>query len=194
MRVKESIASSIRPLVEKFQSLSSRERSLILGGVLVAIPIFAYQIAIVPAKEAFTKQTVEFEKLNQDLKALPHVLDRYKKFKARKEQLEQEFREVEIKEGEQSLLETILSNKVEPGFDISPTQTTPFGGTYEQASFNVRFTVSSLNVLVEILNEISTGKKRMLLTTLSLSKDTAGEKLRVELGVSSIRQNRSASA
>ena len=110
MRIKERVISSLEPVTAKFQALSSRERSLILGGIMLAIPILLYEMAVVPAREAFSEQTQAYEKISQDLKALPHVLDRYKRFKARKEQLEQEFREVEIKEGEQSLLENILSN------------------------------------------------------------------------------------
>lgn len=188
MRIKEQLFTSIQPVFTWARSLSFREKILIGSGIAAIIPIAIYQIAYLPTLEAFKDQTISLEKVSQDLKTVPHILDRYRRFKAKKDQIENEFRQVEIKEGEQSLLENILSGKVDSGFDITPISTTNFGGSYEQANFNVRFTTTSLASVVDILSEISTGKKRMLLTNLSLSKDSSGEKLRVELGVSSIRQ------
>ena len=85
-------------------------------------------------------------------------------------------------------MKNILSGKVDAGFDITPGQTRAFGGSYEQAAFTVRFSTSSLSTLVDLLKEITTGAKRMLLTSLAVSKDPSGERLRVEISVSSIRQ------
>lgn len=191
MRLKElknRFFLKVRPVTDWFRALTLREKALIGGGIAVAIPIMLYQGIYLPTVAAFSAQSDLLETISQDLKTVPHILDRYKRLKGKKDQIENEFRQVEIKEGEQSLLENILSGKVDPGFDITPISTTNFGGSYEQANFNVRFSTGSLSNVVDILSEISTGKKRMLLTNLNLSKDSSGEKLRVELGVSSIRQ------
>lgn len=186
MRV--AIARYTAPLMNWFSNLSQREKFLIGGGICAIIPIFAYQLAYLPIKELFTTQSQTLAKLEEDYKTVPFILDRYKRFHAKKSQIEDEFREVEIKEGEQSFLENILSGKVDAGFDIAPGQARTFGGNYEQAPFNVRFSTASLAGLVDVLTEISTGKKRLLITSLNVSRDTNGDKLRVELAVSSIRQ------
>ena len=165
-----------------------REKVLIYGGLGVLIPLFLNQLAIKPVIGAFQDQTQTLEQLRQDFQTTPFILDRYRKVAQKKQDIENEFKQVEIKEGEQSLLETILTGKVDAGFDITPGQTRGFGGSYEQASFQVRFTTTSLSTLVDLLKEITTGAKRMLLTSMSISKDASGEKLRVELSVSSIRK------
>lgn len=175
------------------KNLSLRERLLLIGGVIVLIPVLLYKMAYLPSYEAFSAQYQTLTKLQEDYKTIPFILDRYKRSRTKKEQIENEFKEVEIKEGEQSHLETILSGKVDSGFDISPAPSQAFGGNYEQAIFNVRFTTQSIESLVKVLTEVSTGDKRMLITSLNLSKDINGEKLRVELGVSSIRQIKAAS-
>ena len=188
MRVKAKILEVLDPGIKGFKRLSSREQFIIVGGISLIIPVALYQTMYIPAYDAFVEQSETIKRIQQDFSTVPFVLARYKKLKAKKDHIEEEFKQVEIKEGEQSLLENLLSGKVEAGFDITPMPPQPFGGNYEQANFSVRFTTSSLSNVVDILTEISTGKKRMLLTTMSLSKDSTGEKLRVELGVSSVRQ------
>jgi hypothetical protein len=180
-------------VLKKFESLSQREQYLVLGGFAVVIPLFLHALLIKPVIENFREQRVALEQLDSDFKTIPFVLDRYRKFARKKTDLEREFKQVEIKEGEQSLLENILSGKVDPGFDITAGQTRNFGGNYEQAAFTVRFSTSRLATVVELLTEITSGAKRMLLTSLSISRDPSGEKLRVEISVSSIRQVKASS-
>lgn len=170
------------------RSRTSRERGIIVLAIASLVPIMAYELVIVPAKNAFAAQTQTIEKLTEDYKTVPFILDRYRRFQSSKDRIETEFRQVEIKEGEQSLLEGILSGKVDDGFVISPGQTRAFGGEYEQAGFNVRFTTGSVQSLANVLTDITTGNKRMLITSITVTKDPNGDKLRIEAGVSSIRR------
>jgi hypothetical protein len=181
----------VNKIFQYYQNLSQREKLLVIGGVLVLAPLFINTLLIKPIYEKFKAQTAALAQLESDIKTVPFILDRYRRFAAKKTDLENEFKQVEIKEGEQSLLENIVSGKVDPGFDITAGQTRNFGGSYEQAAFTVRFSISSLSTLVDLLKEITTGAKRMLLTSLTISKDPSGEKLRVEISVSSIRQIKS---
>jgi hypothetical protein len=183
-----NIKKYIESLLGWYNGLSSREKLLIWAGVLALTPIFISELVVSPVKQVFVTQSQQLESLKSDLKTVPHILDRYRKVSKKKQDIEKEFQQVEIKEGEQTLLETILSGKVDAGFDINPGVIRAFGGNYEQASFSVRFTITSLNGLIDLLTEISTGAKRMLLTSLSVSKDPSGDRLRVEISVSSIRK------
>lgn len=187
-----TIERYLAPVKQWFKNLSGREKVIIGGGLCALIPIFVYQLAYLPVKELVEDQTSVLSKLQEDYKTVPFILDRYRRFNTKKQQIENEFKEVEIKEGEQPFLESILTDKVDAGFDITPDPVRTFGGNYEQAPFKVRFSTANINKLVEVLTEISTGKKRLLITGLNVSKDTNGDKLRVELNVSSIRQLKTA--
>jgi hypothetical protein len=175
-------------IIDWYKGLSIREKVLILGGLTALSPIFLNELIFKPVSGVISSQSAQLEQLKADFKTVPHILDRYKKVSTKKEEIEKEFQQVEIKEGEQTLLENILSGKVEPGFDINPGQVRSFGGSYVQSPFTVRFSISSLSALIDLLTEISTGAKRMLLTSLSVSKDPSGDKLRVEITVNSIRK------
>ena len=196
--LKRSILSPIQPLLKQatdaWLRFSMREKALIGGCVLVIIPFCIYEYAILPVREAFSEQEKRIAKLTDEYKSVPFILDRYTRLKQKRDQLETEFKEVEIKEGEQSLLENILSGKVDVGFDIVAGGTHAFGGSYEQANFTVRFTTSSLSSVVSVLKEVSTGSKRLIITTLLLSRDPNADKIKVEVGVSSIRQRGATSA
>ena len=184
------ITATITKYNGRYKKLSNREKAIIWGGVLLLGPLFLNQLVVKPVRERLEVQAQNLEQLQQDLRTIPHILNRYLQVAAKKSAIENEFRQVEIKEGEQSLLETILTGKVDPGFSIDPSPPRAFGGNYEQASFAVRFTTNSLQTLVALLTEITTGSKRMLLTSLVIGKDPTGEKLRVDISVSSIRKLR----
>lgn len=186
--IDQSFIKLLSPIYSWYIRLSYREKGIIISGILVLVPLFGNEILVKPIRLQFDRQSLEINQLKQDVQTIPFILDRYLKVATKRSQIEEEFKQVEIKEGEQSLLETILTGKVDPGFDITPGPVRAFGGSYEQASFTVRFSVSSLGALVSLLSEITTGGKRMLLTSASIAKDASGEKLKIELTVSSIRR------
>ena len=145
-----------------YNSLSQRERLLVLGGVLVLAPLFLTHLVIKPVVAQFSQQSTALAQIESDIKTLPFILDRYQKFASKKADIESEFKQVEIKEGEQSLLENILSGKVDAGFDITPGQTRAFGGSYEQAAVTVRFSTSSLSTLVVTWTALDTPSESLL--------------------------------
>lgn len=187
MRVAEKANNIMAYIANWYTTLSGRERSLIFASLAVIIPLSVYSMIYKPVNQKFHDQQLILTKMEQDLKAIPHILDRYTRFNQKKDEIEAEFKEVDISEGEKTFLENILTGKVEPGFQITPATTTPFGGNYEQASFAIKFTTTSLQNVVDVLTAISTGKKRMLLTTVTISKPRTGDKLEVQLNASSIR-------
>lgn len=191
MRVTTQISETWNKAFTWYTGLSGREKALILGSLCILVPMFFYSLLFKPVRETFKAQSESLAKVEQDLKAIPHILDRYKRLKKKKDQIEAEFKEVDISEGEKTFLENILSGKVEPGFQINPISTTPFGGNYEQSSFAIKFTTPSLQNVVDVLSAISTGKKRMLLTSVVISKPRTADKLDVQVSASSIRAQKS---
>lgn len=170
-----------------YLSLSSREKMLIIGSVAIAVPLTLHSFVYKPIREKFAAQRELLVKMEQDLKTIPHILDRYSRFKKQKDEIEAEFKEINITEGEKTFLENIITGKVDPGFQISPATTVPFGAAYEQATFSIKFNTSSLQNVVDVLTAISEGKKRMLLTSVTITKLRTGDKLEVQLSASSIR-------
>ena len=165
-------------------ALTLREK-VILG--VAALLVFSYltYMVIVPVRAAFVTQGDELARLTSELEGVDRVLDTYVKLKQRRDQIEQAYSDIEVKEGD---LERIIREKI--GTSTIPTiraaEPEEFGGNFQQTAFKVSFQVSSVDSLVNLLKELVTGKTPVILTRLEMQRRP--DRLDVEIDVSSIRR------
>lgn len=167
-----------------FKSLSARERGILAVAALLLFIYLGYEI-VVPVKAAFASQSEELDRLALELDGVDRVLDNYVKLKRRRDQIEHEYSDIEVKEGD---LEKIIREKI--GTATVPTiraaDPEEFGGNFEQTAFKVSFQVTSVNSLVDLLKELVSGKTPVILTRLEMQRRP--DRLDVEIDVSSIRR------
>lgn len=180
----------IQQASQYFAKLSGREKILVLVAAIGILFSGAYLIYS-PIEEAFLEQSRQLEDTARNLQNVSAALARYKKLGARREEVEREFREVEIAEGALSYLEELVKTKagvLNP--QISPKDMRDFGSEYEQAPFLIRFPIVDLARLVQFLETLVNGPKPFILASLDIKRRPAGDSLDVELEVSSIRRKK----
>jgi hypothetical protein len=170
---------------------SYREKLIVAAGCTFILVSLAYMI-YEPVQRAFSEQGQRLEQSDQEMEKVAIALARYSKLKARRQIIENSYKEVEISEGVRSLLSGIIESKAgipQGQFDIDARDARPFGMNYEQTPFRVRFIITDYSRLVAFLKEIVLGPKPLILTSLEIKKrQTADGGLEVDLDVSSIRQ------
>ena len=183
--IKPSISNK---MVALFSAYSGREQLLMLGAIIVAVYISGSMLTE-KVSYAFHTQSEDIERLGKDLKALPFVLERYKKLQSRKKDIENEFKSLEMDEGLLSILESILKSKLGSSkFNIEPRKEMKFGNDYEQIPASVKFSVGDIRTLVAVLQEITEGKQKLLVTRLDVQKNRIGDALDIDMDVSSLRK------
>ncbi len=189
-----TLSEALRPHIkhgkEYYAKLSGRERVLVLFGAL-ALSISALYLVYSPIEEAFVIQSQALNDVSLKLQNVSAALARHQKLRARREEVEREFREVEIAEGALSYLEELVKTKagvLNP--QISPRDIREFGSDYEQAPFLIRFPIVDLARLVQFLETLVNGPKPFILASLDIKRRPAGDSLDVELEVSSIRRKK----
>lgn len=187
----ERLKHRLDPLRQYLANLSGREKA-ILAVAAVMIAIVSVSKSYDWVSSVFAEQTARLEKTQQDLQAAAAMLQRHAKLRTRRDEIETMYKEIEIKEGGLSLLEKLLRTKanVTSGFTIKDGPVRQFGGNYEQAPFSVKFPTNNLQTLVAFLTEVVHGPQRMVLTRLDLRKSRAGDRLEVDMDVSSFRNVR----
>lgn len=187
----ESLKNRLDPLRQYFAKLSSREKAILaVAAVMIALVVVSKSYDWVSG--VFEEQTVRLDKAEQDLQAAAAMLQRHAKLRSRRDEIEAMYSEIEIKEGGLSLLERLLRTKanVTSGFTIKDGPVRQFGGNYEQAPFSVKFPTNNLQTLVDFLTEVVHGPQKMVLTRLDIRKARTGDKLEVDMDVSSFRKIR----
>lgn len=181
-------------LLEQFGKLSPRERAIIAGSAVILSALGLHQ-AWLPVKERFELQAVRLAEAEVNLKSLAPSLRDFYRLKARRDEIEAEFKQVESRENSVSALESLLREKIggPPGsFTIVDRPPVPFGPKYEETSYTVTFRTSSIPSLVEFLKELTYGKQRFLMPKLGIERSYAGDRLEVKMELKSIGEpNRS---
>ena len=174
---------------QRLKQMSGRERAA-LGVLALFVVGLVMQQLFSSIDGAFAEQQARLEKANGDRKALPFVLDRYLKLESKKKAIEQAYKEVQVVEDPLAQLESLLKSKssVDKTFSINDVAPKRFGGSYEQHSFAVRFSIMDYPQLVELLKELVTGPKPFMLKNLRITKTRGGQRLEVDLDVSSIKR------
>ena len=183
----DKFLGKIRPLIAK---LSSSEKRLIGLAVTVMCGLALYSV-FTPVSEAFARQRAELEALiKAEEGVLPH-LERYQKLSAKKQGVEQRYKELEFKEGEVSFLEKLVQERAKIAFGkytIRPGKEQPFGKSFKLLQFSVKFDTTSLETLIAFLSELVQGERPLIISRLDIKKNAVTNVLAVDLDVRSIRQ------
>lgn len=187
--MKQNVAQLSVAIKQQAQKLTARER-LIVGGAITLLVLFVLVKTIEATRDSFAAQSQRLQQVEGELERLTRYANRYLRLRSQKEAIEAGYREVQIEEGVLSHLEALIKEKagVTTGFSINDLAVRPFGGGFEQAPFNVKFSTSELSKLVDFLSELVNGPKRLILSKLTIRKSRRGDRLDVELDVSSIRR------
>lgn len=178
-----------RLLYGKFQALTQREKVIIVVATGVAISMLLYQV-YEPIRRVFHDQTDQLAALESSMKTVAPGIERYVKLRARRDGIEEEYREVEFKEGALSHLENLVRNKagITAGFTIKDNPPKEFGGNYEQTLFNIKFTTTNLETLIDFLKELTYGAKPLVVSKVDIQKSKFADRLEVDIDASSIRR------
>jgi hypothetical protein len=176
----------------RFVALSGRERVSIVV-CLVAVGLMGLYQIYEPIDAGFRAQSQKLAQIEASVKSLGPALERFAKLRTRRDAIEQEYREVEFKEGALSHLENLVKVKagISAGFTIKDAPPKEFGGDYEQTTFSIKFTTSNFPALIEFLRELTHGARPMILGRLDVQRSRFAERLEVDIEVSSIRRTRS---
>lgn len=187
------IRSKLAPLTERAQTyyrgLTTREQQILVGcGLVVIIAILG--TAWTAVQEAFDSQSARITQVEMQLSKLGSEIEQYSKWKQRKDSIEERFRQVEIKEGVSSHLETLLRTKAEisRGFSIKDLGVKEFGKEYKQESYTVTFSTANLPALVTFLKELLYGARPVVLGRLDLDMPAHRSALDVRVEVAAIRK------
>ncbi len=186
-----SIMPTYRLLYSKFQALTQREKVIIVVAATVSVFMLSYQI-YEPIRRLCREQTEQMVALESSMKTVAPGIERYVKLRARRDSIEEEYREVEFKEGALSHLENLVRNKagITAGFTIKDNPPKEFGGNYEQTLFNIKFTTTNLETLVEFLKELTYGAKPLVVSKVDIQKSKFADRLEVDVDASSIRRTK----
>ena len=191
-QLKERIQPHLTRAKEIYVALSPREKNLLVGGVSVLL-IISVMIVNRPISSRFEEQSLELIKVQQDAHNIANELNRYQRLIQRRAEIEQDFKSVEIREGALSHLEGLIRSKagIEQGqFTIKDQPPKPFGNQYEQAFFTVNFNTTNYPRLIDFLEELVDGPKPLVIKRLDLKRSRGGDRLEVELEISSITKVR----
>ncbi len=183
-------------LREQWNKLAQRERWLVLGGIVIVAIALVIKLSE-PVIDGLNNSEVALIESQSRVKLVPATIEKYLKLKQRREAVEKRFREVEFKEGPLSFLEKLVQEKAgvaKTEIDIKPGPERPFGGSYEQLTHTVRFKTADLGALVGFLKELARGPRPMIIARIDIKRSRLGDKLEVDLDVSSLRKSSNNSA
>lgn len=189
-QLKTAAIDGLGKIQKQILALSRREQLLVALAAVVAVVMGLYSI-YEPIRDAFDHQAVELAEAKTRSGSVARTLEQYLKLKARRDTIEGVYRKVEFEEGALSYLDNIIQTKarIPSGqFKILDNPARPFGGNYEQSTFGVRFSTSNLEALVDFLTEVVRGTRPLILGRLSLQKSRLGDRIEVEVDVSSLRK------
>jgi hypothetical protein len=146
-----------------FNTLSKREQ-LMVGVPIIGLLIFLFHSSIyAPVSEALANQEAKLVETTQNISIVAAMLEKHEKLKARRAEIEEEYKEIEIKESGTTLLEKIIIkhlNLPPRSFDIKPSDPQAFGGSYEKTSYIIKFSTNELSKLVGFLDELVHAARR----------------------------------
>ena len=191
MSLKAALTTFRRRINDEIRKFSLRERVLCAMAAIVVTALFVSQ-SFKFVRERFDTQATEVETVQRSIEDVTAGLSRFSLLTARKAEIEAQYKQVEMSEGVRSFLENMLRTKAEvsSGYTIKDLPTTAFGGNYELAPFSIRFSTTSLQGVINFLNEIVHGPRPLILTDIELRKSRQGDKLDVSLGINSIRKSK----
>src|SRR5438132_1364942 len=98
MTAKEKIENYLAKALETFRKLSKREKVLIIVPSVFLVIFILYSLILTPVVQAFSKQQEELTEARVNLEVLSTMLEKYGKLKSRRQEIEEQYKEIEIKE------------------------------------------------------------------------------------------------
>ena len=162
-----------------------------MGSLVVVAAMAIYQI-YEPIRAAFQAQSEQLASIEESMKSVGPNVERYLKLKQRRDAIEEEYKEVEFKEGALSHLENLVRTKagITSGFTIKDNPPREFGGNYEQTLFSIKLTTTNLQTLIDFLNETINGQRPLIVSKVDIQKSKFADRLEVDVDASSIRRLR----
>ncbi|MCB0310037.1 MAG: hypothetical protein KDD42_02300 [Bdellovibrionales bacterium] len=170
--------------------LSSRELGLLAIGIGVLFFIVVSEVYATIA-EAFEKQAKEIEIAEISQRGLATELGRYVRNRARRDQIERKYREIEMKQEPRSFVEGLVSKHLNdvPQANIILKNPSDFGGAFKREGLSVKFRTSNYEGLIGLLKEMVEGKNPMIISQLKINR--SGNQLAVDMDVDCIRRKSS---
>jgi hypothetical protein len=191
-KIKEKILEATSKFNEYYSTRSEREKYLIIGGGITLIVLLAYSFIYTPIIELIDEQKQAIELAEREIKALPFVIARYDKLRQRKAENEKLYSSMNMPEGAMTFLEDLLKNKAgleASSFSIDPPQpATKITDEYEQQLFRISLKTTDYVKLIEFLEELTYGKKPMIISRLEIRKNEAADSLQASIIVNSIKR------
>lgn len=190
--MKDQLKHYLESAKAQYLRLSPRERGIVIAAAAFLIGMVVYGKIYQPIRDKFATQSLELEQAQKDVDVGVSLLSQYIKLKAHRDEIERAYKQVDLEHRELSVLEQIFKNKATAGSEGFAIQNGPvkeFGGNYEQAEFTVSFKTSTLQDVVNFLDEVVHGAKPLVLTLIDLQKSRYGNRLLdAKVEVSSIRR------
>lgn len=177
---------------DTYNSFSARERSLMVGGLLVFLLIIIIVVTR-PIATLFSEQALVLMQAEQNVRDMAASINRYQKLLQRRAEVERDFQSVEIKEGALSHLEGLIRDRAgiaQGAFNIKGQSPKPFGSGYQQTFYSVNFSTTDYPRFIDFLKELVDGPKPLVLKRLDIKRSRGGDKLDVDLEVGSIAKER----
>lgn len=189
MKIHPKLTALWQRATSEYARFSARERALVIAATSTVFIIASY-LVYEPIANAFSGQAMAIADAEQNVKRISLELERYAKYETRRREIESRYKEVEIKEGALSYLETLLKEKggVRSGFTIKDSPGREFGGDFEQVSFSVKFSTTDYERLLQFLKELVYGARPLILSKLDVQMNRRQTALDVDLEVSTIRR------
>lgn len=188
--MKERVGQAYSKLMIAVKKLSRREQ-VVIGALLAYVLGWVLFQGVTSVQTLFADQSARLEKVNLQVSRLPQLIHSYQRLEARKDQIEQDYKEAVMEDGAIEHIESLIKKKDkidQNSVRIVPKNGRRFGGNFEQLPFQVSFRISDFPQLVQLLSDMANGKEPLRLLRVEMKKHRDGSRLDVELDVSSVRR------
>lgn len=183
---------SVNGMVRRaWTKMSTRERGIILVGMLIIVALVLHSVVYTPIKARFVQQSNRQTEINRAIDVLPDMLSRYSQLLDRRSEIEKFYEKLDLQKPALSHLEDLLRNvaNVPSGAYTVTTRNQPdFAGKYKHTAFLVRFDTSSMENLAAFLRNVVQGQQPMLLSQLTIERKLSADSLTVQVEVSSFEK------
>lgn len=191
MKLPAQVTVMVRGARTQWEKLSPREQFILLGLFIFLFSTATYLLGG-QLSTAFSTQAAQLAEAELNLKRTTILLDKYGKLSAKRTSIQNRYLQLEVKEGEgaRTLLDKLLRAKAGTTTNLSIVdgQRKAFTGEFERFPLTVKFQTADLTSLVNFLYEAIYGPRPLLVSRLEIQRNRAGDRLDVDLDVSSLQR------
>lgn len=193
MKNLEFLHSKLTPIKRKIlgyiNRLTGQEKGLILFLLLLCLFLIGHGLWT-DIDSFFNEKNKQFKEIESWRNALPYRITSYLQLSAKKSVLENEYNSLQASLDVRADLEDILKKQkgVQNNFSIKALASEKFADIYEQTSYNVVFSISDYQGLINILKELQEGDKPLIIKAIDIGKSQGGRFLSVKLDLIGLRR------